>query len=420
MTIDFTPSAAQRELQAGAREIASRVLTGVPSTIAGLQHPHERFAATRPFFLELTRAGLLAGFIPREYGGGGLSVLDLGIAGEELTAVDINVPTSLIGTGLGLQAIIQFGSDAQKRRFLPDFVESGTDKLASFAFTEVTGGANFDCADPDAGVQTFAERDGDAWVINGEKHWTPNGSGWDNQGAHVYTLVCRIGRGRPASESLAVIVVPRSAGGIEVVGQINAMGHRAVDLPRIRFNNVRVPLDNLLGQPGDGIRICSRVFAWTGALVGAECTGAMRRAFDIAWQFAKTDKRSGSVPVIEHPPVGYQLADIKMRIEACRYLMWKACHYLDSTNGASEEMAIMSKVFCTETAVQTIYDTMRLVGMDSYALDMTPLAALMQDALAFPLFDGGNMGVRRRQLHQMLKTPGYDPMAAAEGRPQPA
>jgi alkylation response protein AidB-like acyl-CoA dehydrogenase len=104
-----------------------------------------------------------------------------------------------------------------------------------------------------------------------------------------------------------------------------------------------------------------------------------------------------------------------MRIEAARYLTWKACHYLETTDRAGNELAIMTKVLCSEFCVQGVYDAMRLVGVDSYT-DMLPLAALMQDALAFPLYDGGNMGVRRRQLHEMFREPGYDPMAAAEGR----
>jgi alkylation response protein AidB-like acyl-CoA dehydrogenase len=109
------------------------------------------------------------------------------------------------------------------------------------------------------------------------------------------------------------------------------------------------------------------------------------------------------------------LADLKMRIEAARYLTWKACHYLDSTHREGDELAIMAKVYCSELCVQVVYDAMRLVGVDSYT-DKYPLAALMQDALCFPLYDGGNMGVRRRQLHRLLRRPGFEPMAAAEDR----
>ena len=96
-------------------------------------------------------------------------------------------------------------------------------------------------------------------------------------------------------------------------------------------------------------------------------------------------------------------------------MTWKACHQLEHTNRQSDELAVMTKVYCSELAVQVVYDAMRLVGIDSYTT-MTPLASLMNDALSFPLYDGGNMGVRRRQLQNKLKAPGYDPMAVAEAR----
>lgn len=210
--------------------------------------------------------------------------------------------------------------------------------------------------------------------------------------------------------------MPGDSEGIRITGMIDTMGHRAVSSPRIHFDDVRVPVANILGRPGDGAAIISRAFAWTAALIGAACTGVMRAAFDCALNFARADKRSGPVPVIEYQNVGYMLADLKMRIEAARYLTWKACHYFDATGGLGEELPIITKVYCSELAVQVVYDAMRLVGVDSYT-DMQPLAGLMQDALAFPLYDGGNMGVRRRQLHTIFRTPGYDPMAAAEERP---
>ena len=183
----------------------------------------------------------------------------------------------------------------------------------------------------------------------------------------------------------------------------------------MKFENVRVPLDNLIGSPGDGIKIVSTNFAWTAALIGAACVGVMRAAFDHALAFAKADARSGPHPIIDYPTVGYMFADMKMRIEACRYLTWKACHQFDVSGGAEHELAVMSKVFCSETCVDVVYDAMRVVGVDSYT-DMHPLAELMNDAMCFPLYDGGNMGARRRNLHAIIKDPGYGSLLAPYGR----
>ncbi|MGD9922722.1 MAG: acyl-CoA dehydrogenase family protein, partial [Pseudorhodoplanes sp.] len=114
---------------------------------------------------------------------------------------------------------------------------------------------------------------------------------------------------------------------------------------------------------------------------------------------------------IEHQAVGYALADAKTSIEAARYLSWRACHAVDTQSPAADELAIQAKIYGSETAVRVITDLMRVVGVDSYDREV-PLGRLLQDALALPIFDGGNMGVRRRQLHTMLKSPDYDPLAA--------
>jgi nitroalkane oxidase len=414
MAIDFQLSEAQQALQKGARAFASDVLRQVAPTIAPIVRPEDRFYATQPFYKAMVEAGFIKALLPVSIGGSALSTLDFALAAEELAAADVNVPTALLGTGLGLHAVLHHGTEEQKQRFLPDFVEDGS-RLAALAFTEVTGGANYDNPDPSVGVQTFARLEGDSWVINGAKHYTTNGTGWDGKGAHLYSVICRTDPTLSPQASLAIIMVPGNTPGIEIAGILDTVGHRATISPRIHFNNVRVPASNIVGKPGDGIAMVEGAFAWTAALIGAACVGVMRTAFDIALQFARTDKRSGTVPVIEHQNVGFMLADIKMRIEAARYLTWKACHQLDLTEGRSRELAIITKVHCSELCVQAVYDTLRVVGVDAYT-DLYPLAGLMQDALCFPLYDGGNMGVRRRQLHALLRSPDYDAMASAEAR----
>jgi alkylation response protein AidB-like acyl-CoA dehydrogenase len=211
-------------------------------------------------------------------------------------------------------------------------------------------------------------------VIDGEKHYTTNGTGWDGKGAHLYSVVCRTDPSKGPAESLAVILVPGHTPGIKVTGILDTVGHRATISPRIRFENVRVPVRNIIGQPGQGGKIIGTAFAWTAALIGAATVGVMRAAFDCALSVARTDARSGPVPIIEYQNVGYMLADIKMRIEAARYLSWKACEQFDLSGGADHELPHMAKIYCSELAVQVVYDAMRLVGVDSYT-DMHPLAS---------------------------------------------
>jgi butyryl-CoA dehydrogenase len=180
------------------------------------------------------------------------------------------------------------------------------------------------------------------------------------------------------------------------------------------FDDVRVPRSHLLGEQGGGLALAEASFTGTAALVGIFGVALMRAAFDFALHFARTERRGGVHPIIEHQAVGYALGDAKTAIEAARYLSWRACHALDQQSPAAPELSIQAKVFGSETAVRVITDLMRVVGIDSYDRGI-PLAGLLEDALALPIFDGGNMGIRRRQLHNMMKQPAYDPLAASRG-----
>src|SRR5262245_40042561 len=182
MAIDFTLTDSQLELQKNAKDFAEGVLRPITNTIDRAADGWESFLAGRGAYREMARDGFTKSFIPVDYGGAGFSMLYFALAAEELARVDVNVPTTLLGSGLGLQPVIQYGTPEQKERFLRPFAEDPEgDLLASYAFTDVAGGANFDSPDPGGGIQTLARRDGDQWVITGEKHYTTNGTGWDKK-----------------------------------------------------------------------------------------------------------------------------------------------------------------------------------------------------------------------------------------------
>jgi alkylation response protein AidB-like acyl-CoA dehydrogenase len=415
VTVDFTLSAEQLDMRKGAREFARTVVSKVRPAVDGLATPEERFYATRPFYREAVEAGFIKGLIPPEDGGTYSGLLDQVISGEEVAAVDMSLPCTIFSVGLGLQPVIQFGTREQKARMLAPFLDQSKDAMAAFAFSEVGGSGSFDSDDPAAGIQTTAVLDGDQWVINGRKQFTTNATGWDGNGADLFTVVCRTDMSTPASESLAVIAVEGPQPGITFHGSQDTVGHRAALSPIVHFDNVRVPAANILGAPGDGLEILARTFSWTAPMVGCGSIGVMRAAFDCALEFARTDRRNGSGPVINHQAVGFLLVDMKMRLEAARNLTWRAAHTYDVSGGLSQELPVMAKVYCSELAVQVVYDAMRVVGVESYS-DAYPLAAILQDALALPLYDGGNLGIRRRQLHDFLRAESYDSLASAEGR----
>jgi alkylation response protein AidB-like acyl-CoA dehydrogenase len=378
----------------------AEVATGVP-------YP-QNLAAVRERAKE---AGLWNLFMPDERFGPGLKNWEYGLLCEEMGRSPMAAPMafncSAPDTG-NMEILAEHGTSEQRERWLEPLLEGKIRSCFSMTEPEVSG------SDPTL-LQARAELDGDEWVINGAKHYTTNGSGWDRELPDVITLVCRTDPDKPPQESLAVIVVEKGTPGVEITGIIDTIGHRATISPRLEFTNVRVPAGNILGRPGDGMEIVKTAFSWTCAPIGAACVGRMRAAFDYAYEFAKTDNRSGPHPVIEYQNAGYMLADLKIRIEAARYLTWKAADHFDKTGGKDRELANIVKVFASETSVQVVYDAMRLVGVDAYT-DLTPIAGIMQDVLCFPVYDGGNMGVRRRQLHEMFQNPTYDPLGPAENR----
>jgi alkylation response protein AidB-like acyl-CoA dehydrogenase len=418
MPIDFTLTPEQKALQAGVRQFAKQHLSTAHATYSKLATTKERFQSIRPIYEKAVQTGMISGQIPAPLGGTGGSLLDAALIGEELYAVESSVSLTILATGLGLTAVILNGSPEQHNRFLKPFLDGSLSApLASLVSSEYEGSANF-FDDGGKGLGTIARLEGDEWIISGEKAWATNCAGWDYKGADLLCVVCRTGTG-PASENGAIIIVTRQdidknpPGAFTCLGDIETIGHTAVSGPRIKFDKLRVPKENIIGEPGDCQKILAEAFTGSSALVCSVSVGLMRATFDAALTFAKSDTRGGQNPIIHHQSVADLLIQIKTRIETSRYLCWKALYNLETTG--DKELAYMAKIYGSESAVQCVYDAMRLVGVSSYAVDM-PFGRLMEDALCMPIFDGGNVGMRRRQLEKLMMDEGYTSTSAPFGK----
>jgi butyryl-CoA dehydrogenase len=411
MAIDFSLTPQQRELQHESRRFARDVLAGA-RVAETLPTPEERFLATRPVYEAMVAAGFLRKCIPVPAGGENAGLVDMAIMAEEFYSVDASVTLTMLGTVLGFLPILLGGTPEQCGRLLGPFLRKSGAPLASFCSSEPGGSANAASPPPGEGVRTKAKVEGDHWIINGRKKWASSATGWDRKGADILCVVCRTDPDALPAKAISIIVVERPASGIVFERAIDTIGHRAHLVPEFRLDNVTAPRSNLLGEQGSGLALTAASFTGTAALVGIFGVALMRAAFEFALHFARTEKRGGVHPIIEHQAVGYALADAKTSIEAARYLSWRACHAVDMQSPAADELAIQAKIYGSETAVRVITDLISVVGVDSYDHE-APLGRLLQDALALPIFDGGNMGVRRRQLHTMLKSPDYDPLAAS-------
>lgn len=166
MAIDFSLSDGQRELQKNARQFAEQVLEPITGQIGQAADAWESFLASREAYRQLALAGFTKAFIPADHGGTGFGMVDIAIAAEELSRVDVNVPTTMLANGLALYPVIHYGTPEQEERFLRPFADDQEgDLLAACAFTDVEAGANYDSPDPAGGMRTIARRDRDAAPI---------------------------------------------------------------------------------------------------------------------------------------------------------------------------------------------------------------------------------------------------------------
>ncbi|KAF2197519.1 acyl-CoA dehydrogenase NM domain-like protein [Delitschia confertaspora ATCC 74209] len=425
--IDFTLSESQTALRNGAKQFAETVLSTAPALYNQHSDQRSRFESTLPIYRTAIAAGLIRGQIPVPLGGTATSPVDAALVVEEFYAIEPSVALTILGTGLGLTPLIMAGSKEQHDQFLKPFLSGKGEPLAAFVHSEPGGTANW-LEEGAEGLGTTAWREGEEWIVNGEKLWTTSSAGWDKLGAELQCVVCRhtpkdqVPPSNPqtAASKILILLITRAdiaandSSAYTYLSEPTLLGHKSASSPHTRFTNFRVPAANLLAAPdGTGAKIVELTFGTSAAIVGAMSVGIMRAAFEAALSFAKSDTRGGKVKIIKRQSVADKLMDIKMRVEAARMLTWKAMSGLEREGGSWEsklEACLEAKIWCSEQVVPVVTDAMAVVGMKSYAGDQ-PFSRLLENAACLPLFDGGNLGVRRRQLERIIQSEGYEPWA---------
>ncbi|RYO99107.1 hypothetical protein DL763_001708 [Monosporascus cannonballus] len=427
MPVDFHLGPTEAATHAAAAGFAQHVLKPARSEYLKHEQCPERFRATQTAYAAAVKGGLVKGQISPAHGGSSGSLVEAAIMVEECYAVEPSAALTIFATGLGLTPL-NIAGKPEHAEFLSPFLSGEGAPLASLVFSEPGGVANaLEKGAP--GFQTTARRDGDEWVINGEKMWATNCAGWDFKGCDLACVVCRdISDETPKPDSdpkdyVMIILVTRAdldrngAGAFQVLRHISTPGHTSVSGPHVRYTNVRVPAKNVLCPPGQGAQVAFGSFDASAVLVGAMGVGLMRAAFDAALAFAKRDTRNGAVPLLERQAFADLLSGIKMQTEASRALTWKAAHAMENGPGdydARRELALAAKVYCSDAAVKACTDAINAVGITAYDLNQ-PFAELLNTAMVLPIFDGSNVGIRRRHMQQLLLSPTYDAWAATYG-----
>lgn len=421
MAIDFTLTPEQKTLQKTAREFAQEVLKPVAITADAEPDTQKAFAMMKPVYVQASKLGLTFGFLPQKYGGAGISNVDLQIVSEEICAVDPGFGCILLVNGLALMPLLWYGSEEQKKKWLTEATADSTGAyIAGFNVSEASGTANFDHpGNHPTGMQLFAEHDKGKgeYVLNGSKYWPSSSGGWDLKGAHVNMFIVRTDRARGGRSGLSAILVPRGTPGMTFKQPISTLGHRTNQNNWVELANCRVPEENAFAI-GDGDLIVSKAFTWSGPVAGIAAVGVARSAYEFVLDWSKTYKAAGDKPIINHQAVGYMLADVAMRIEACRYLCWKAAHYFDLYNTEGQAFGAFAKVFSTELMFDTVFKCMQVMGVNSLNTEY-PLGRYLREAVIFPIYDAGTMGMQRRKIWGVMADPDFNPNAFRDSEAVP-
>lgn len=322
----------------------------------------------------LAEAELFGLYLPEEYGGFGGGALELCIAVEEISRICGGVAVSFAANALAAYPILLFGTEEQKRKYLPDLAAGK--KYAAFALTEPNVGSDA------AAVETTARRDGDHYILNGTKQWITNGGV-----ANVYTVIATVNRARGA-RALTAFIVERDTPGFTIGKKEKKMGIRCSDTRELHFDDCRVPAENLLGGEGRGFRVAMTTFDKSRPGIGAQAVGIAQGAFEEAVKFAKTRKQFGQT-IAGFQAVQHMLADMATQIEAARLLVYQAAREVDRGSRESSKISAMAKMYASDVAMRVTTDALQVCGGSGYMREY-PLEKMMRDAKITQIYEGTN------------------------------
>ena len=333
-------------------------------------------------------AGLFGVAIPEEYGGVGGGVLENCLVVEELSRACIGVSVSYAASGLGAYPILLYGTEEQKRKYLPE-IASGR-KLAAFGATEANAGSDV------AAMQTTAVKDGNGYVLNGTKQWITNGGE-----AEIYSVFAVTDK-RKGPRGISGFIVEKGTPGFSFGKKEKKLGIRASATRELIFEDCWVPEENLIGgREGIGLIIILRTFDMTRPGIGAQAVGLAQGAFEVALKYARERVQFGQ-KIISFQAVQHMLADMATQIEAARALVYSVARYIDSHPRTFSKEAAMAKLFPSDVAMKVALDAVQILGGYGYMRDF-PVEKMMRDAKILQIYEGTNQIQRNNIALELIK-----------------
>ncbi len=326
-------------------------------------------------------------YIDEKYGGTGGGCMELVLATEELSKACGGIALALAATALGTYPIILFGTEEQKKKYLPDLAKGK--KLAAFALTEAGAGSDA------AAVATTAEKKGSHYVLNGTKQWITNGGE-----AKIYTVVATLNR-KKGARGAACFIVEKGTPGFEFGKKEDKMGIRASVTRELIFTDCKIPEENLLGKEGGGFIVAMKTFDESRPGVAAQALGIAQGALDLTVEYVKGRRQFGRT-IASFQGVQFMLADMATGIEAARALVYATARMIDSGAKKISKDSAIAKLFTSDMAMKVTTDCVQLFGGYGYMRDY-PIEKYMRDAKITQIYEGTNQIQRSVIASNLLK-----------------
>ena len=340
-----------------------------------------------PILKVIAESDLAGIYIEEKYGGMGGGVTELCIATEEFSKACGGIAVSYAASALGSYPIILYGTEEQKKKYLPD-IASGK-KLAAFGLTEAGAGS-------DAGaVSTTAKKEGDYYVLNGVKQWITNGGE-----AEIYTVIAMTDKTK-GSRGASAFIVEKGTPGFEFGKKEKKLGIRSSATRELIFTNCKIPKENLLGKEGLGFIVAMKTFDKSRPGIGAQAVGIAQGALDYALRYAKERVQFGK-PVSSFQGIQFMLADMGTKIEAARALVYYAAGLIDSGAKDISKLSAMSKLYASDVAMEVTTDAVQIFGGYGYMRDY-PVEKYMRDAKITQIYEGTNQIQRGVIASELIK-----------------
>jgi len=354
------------------KELTQKIVNEKIKPVAREYDESEEFP--REIIKELAKADLFRIFVPEEYDGLGNKVLDLCIVVEELSKGCAGISASYAACALGTIPIILFGSESQKKKYLPK-IASG-EYLVAFALTEPEAGSDA------SNIQTQAKKEGDFYILNGTKHFITNGGEAD-----IYVVIAMTDKTKGARGASAFIV-EKNTPGFSFGKKEEKMGIRASATRELIFQDCKIPKENLLGREGLGFIITMKTFDYSRPGVGAQAVGIAQGAFDIALEYAHK-RIQFSKPISSFQGIQWMLADMATKIEAARSLVYNVARFIDSGAKNFTKEAAMAKYYASEVAMEVTTKCVQILGGYGYMREYG-VEKFMRDAKITQIYEGTN------------------------------